>query len=135
MFLNDFFDDKYFNTFISRPNPGQSKLSTHNTGTPCNIYQTDNTYIFDLYLPGFSREDFDIDIVNNVLTVKGKTGGIKRNYIHQEYSASLKFERAFSLPKNINIDNINADYTSGILSIAVPLLEKQKPTAKKITIN
>ena len=133
MFLNDFFDDKYFNTLIR---PSQTKLNTHNASTPCNIYQSDNSYIFDLYLPGFSREDFDINIDNNILTVKGKTNdSVKRNYIHQEYSNSIKFERAFSLPKNINIDNIDADYTSGILSIAVPLLEKQKPTAKKITVN
>lgn len=132
MFLNDFFDDKYFNTL----KPVQSKLSTYNTSTPCNIYQYNNSYIFDLYLPGFSREDFDIDIENNILTVKGKSNdNAKRNYIHQEYTSSFKFERAFSLPKNINIDAIDADYTSGILSIAVPLLEKQKPTARKITIN
>ena len=133
MFLNDFFDDKYFNTLIR---PSQAKLNTHNSSTPCNIYQTDNSYIFDLYLPGFSREDFDINIDNNILTIKGKSDdSVKRNYIHQEYYSSIKFERAFSLPKNINIDNIDADYTSGILSISVPQLEKQKPTAKKITVN
>lgn len=134
MFLNDFFDDRYFNTLTRS---GQGKLNTHNTNTPCNIYQSNNSYIFDLYLPGFSREDFDINIDNNILTVKGKSSddNLKRNYIHQEYTKSFKFERAFSLPKNINIDSIDADYTSGILSISVPLLEKQKPTARKITIN
>lgn len=132
MFLNDFFDDKYFNTF----RPSQSNLNSHNTNTPCNIYLAENSYIFDLYLPGYSREDFDINIDNNVLTVKGKSSETeKRNYIHQEHYRSLKFERAFSLPKNINIDNIDADYTSGVLSISVPLIERQKPQTRKITIS
>jgi HSP20 family protein len=133
MFLNDFFDDKYFNTLVR---PSQANFNTaRNTDTPCNIYQLNNSYIFDLYLPGFSREDFDINVENSILTIKGKTSdNAKRNYIHQEYNNSFKFERAFSLPKNINIDDIDADYTSGILSISVPLLEKQKPTSRKITI-
>jgi len=131
MSLNDFFDDKYFNSFM-----GYTPKVNTRTNTPCNIYQENGSYVFDLYLPGFSRDDFSIDIDNNVLYIKGvSTNPKKRNYIHQEYIRTTKFERSWSLPKNVNIDAIDASYNSGVLSISIPLLEERKPQTKKITIN
>ena len=127
--LNDFFDDNLFNIATSV----KPKLSSR-ADILCNIYKQSGNFIFDLYLPGFSRDDFDIGIDNNILTVKGVSDYKKKNYIHQEHYQSTKFERSFSLPKNVDIDNVDADYTSGVLSISIPTFEERKPTTKKITI-
>ena len=130
MFLSDFFDDKYFNSYIS----GNNTKYRAQTNTPCNIYAVEGAYVFDLYLPGFSRNDFDINIDNNILSVKGTSDFEKKNYIHQEHVQATKFERSFSLPKNVDIDNVDADYTSGVLSISIPKFEERKPQTKKITV-
>lgn len=130
MFLNDFFDDKYFNSYIAGNN---NKLKSQ-PNIYCNIYQKDNSYIFDLYLPGFSRDDFNIRIDNNILTIDGSSDYQKKNYIHQEYYQPARFERNFSLPKNVDIDNVDADYTAGVLSILIPKFEERKPQTKKIII-
>lgn len=129
----DFFDDKYFNNLVGVTNSSLSGRQFNNN-TPCNIYQADNSYIFDLYLPGFSRDNFDISIDNNILSVKGTSEFKRQNYIHQEYTPSSKFERSFSIPKNVDIENIDADYTSGVLSISIPKFEERKPQAKKIIV-
>ena len=130
MFLSDFFDDKYFNSYIS----GTNTRFKAQTNTPCNIYDVKDAYVFDLYLPGFSRNDFDINIDNNILSVKGTSDFAKKNYIHQEHVQATKFERSFSLPKNVDIENVDADYTSGVLSISIPKFKERKPQAKKITV-
>ena len=126
----DFFDDKYFNNLVGT----NTNLQQRHANTPCNIYQSDNSYIFDLYLPGYSRDNFDISIDSNILSIKGVSEYKRQNYIHQEYTQSTKFERSFSIPKNVDIDNIDADYTSGVLSIAIPKIEERKPQSRKITI-
>ena len=127
--FNDFFDDKFFNLTTSV----SPKLSNR-SNIMCNIYKANDNFIFDLYLPGFSRSDFDIGIDNNILTIKGASDFKKKDYIHQEHIQPTKFERSFSLPKNVDIENIDADYTSGVLSISVPTIEERKPTIRKITI-
>jgi len=130
-YLNDFFNDDYFG--IGKSRGKQSHANSFNT--KCNIYKQDNSYVFDLFLPGFSRDNFDINIENNILTVKGTLDFEGKEYIHQEHIQTTKFKRSFSLPKNVDIDNVDADYTSGVLSILVPTYESKKPAAKKITIN
>ena len=130
----DFFDDKYFNNLVGMTTNTSLPGRQFNSNTPCNIYHADNSYIFDLYLPGFSRDNFDISIDNNILTIKGASEFKRQNYIHQEYTSSSKFERSFSIPKNVDIDNIDADYTAGVLSISIPKFEERKPQAKKITV-
>ena len=130
-YLNDFFNDDYFGIGKSRG----KQTNANNFNAKCNIYKQDNDFIFDLFLPGFSRDNFDIDIDNNILTVKGTLEAKEHKYIHQEHVQARKFERSFSLPKNVDIDNVDADYTSGVLSILVPTYENKKPTAKKININ
>lgn len=129
----DFFDDKYFNNLVGMNNPS-TNARQFNSNAQCNIYQADNSYIFDLYLPGFSRDNFDISIDNNILTVRGTSEFKRQNYVHQEYTPVSKFERSFSIPKNVDIDNVDADYTSGVLSISIPKIEERKPQAKKITV-
>ena len=65
-FINDFFDDKFINN-------RSGTRSTKNVYPQCNISQNnDGGFNFHLYVPGFSRNDFKIDVKNNVLTAKGQ---------------------------------------------------------------
>ncbi len=132
-YLNDFFNDDYFG--VGKRSNKQSLVNNFKFSTKCNIYKRDNSYVFDLFLPGFSRNDFDISIDNNILTIKGAAEIKSQKYIHQEFMRLENFNRSFSLPENADIDNVDADYTAGVLSLLVPMHEDRKSSAKKITVN
>jgi len=131
-FINDFFDDKFINDLSSL----KTGRSTKNVYPKCNISQNDDGgFNFHLYVPGFSRNDFKIDVKNNVLTTKGQLNETSRTkYVQQEYSQYTSFERSWTLPQGVNVDGIDASYDAGILLVTVPLLQERKPTTKTITV-
>jgi HSP20 family protein len=131
-YFNDFFDDKFLNDLTGLT----SRRTTKNVYPQCNISQTDKgSFNFNLCVPGFSRNDFAIDVKNNVLTVKGQLSETSRlKYIQQEFAQYASFERSWTLPKDVNVDSIDASYDAGILQISVPLLEERKPETKRITV-
>ena len=131
-YLNDFFDDKFFNDIAGLSN----RRSAKNVYPQCNIDQIDEgSFNFHLYVPGFARNDFTIDIKNNVLTVKGQLSESPRaKYVLQEFSQYTSFERSWTLPKDVNVDSIDASYEAGILKISVPLLQERQPEIKRITV-
>ena len=131
-YFNDFFDDKFLNDL----NGTSLRRSTKNVYPQCNIAQSeDGGFNFYVYVPGFARTDFCIDVKNNVLTAKGKLIDTSRTkYIHQEISQYTSFERSWTLPQEVNVDGIDASYNSGILHIIVPLLQERKPETKTITV-
>ena len=131
-YLNDFFDDKFFNNLSGL----SSRRSGKNIYPQCNISQADNGgFNFHLYVPGFSRNGFTIDVKNNVLTAKGQLSeSSNTKYIQQEFSQYTSFERSWTLPQGVNVDGIDASYNAGILQIDVPLLQERKPETKTITV-
>jgi len=129
-YLNDFFNDSYFNTNKFK---GGKLVGTNNT--KCNVYRDKKNLFFDLSLPGFSKDDFNISIENSVLTIYGKTvEDTKKDYIHQEFTPLNVFKRSFSMPENINIEQVDAKYEAGILSVTIPFLEEKKTVTKNIEV-
>ena len=131
-YFNDFFDDKLLNN-LTAVTP---KHSGKNVYPQCNISQDDGVgFNFHLYVPGFSRNDFKIDVKNNVLTAKGQLSETSRTkYVQQEFAQYTSFERSWTLPQGVNVDGIDASYNAGILQITVPLLQERKPETKTITV-
>tara|TARA_Y100001972_G_C7613003_1_gene307324 strand:- start:561 stop:1013 length:453 start_codon:yes stop_codon:yes gene_type:complete len=131
-YFNDFFDDKFINDLTSLP----SRRVTKNVYPQCNISQSDDGgFNFHLYVPGFSRNDFTIDVKNNVLTARGKIGETSRTkFVQQEFTQYTSFERSWTLPQGVNVSGIDATYNAGVLEISVPLLQERKPETKTITV-
>ena len=70
-----------------------------------------------------------------MLTAKGQLSEASRSkYIQQEFAQYTSFERSWTLPKDVNVDSIDASYDAGILQISVPLLQERKPETKRITV-
>ena len=130
-YFNDFFDDKFLNNLTA-----VTKRPAKNVYPQCNISRSDDgSFNFYLYVPGFSRNDFGIDVKNNVLTAKGHlTETSNTKFVQQEFAQYTSFERSWTLPQDVNVDGIDASYNSGILQISVPLLQERKPTTKTITV-
>ena len=91
-----------------------------------NMRESENEYFIEVELPGVHKENVDIQIDANVLTVSGERA-IKEDVKEEEYrkveSNYGKFSRAFTLPKRIDTSSIEASFELGILEITVPKKE------------
>lgn len=89
----------------------------------------------EIDMPGVKKEDIDVRIDNNILTVSGerkmKKEVKKKDYYLMESSFG-RIERSFSLPKGIDKDKINAEYKDGRLVIDLEREESLKPKAIEV---
>lgn len=109
--------------------PSRSHRS-HNTTPRANVTKTDTGYGIELAAPGFSRDEFEMKVENNKLSITMGTEDSKEyeeKLIHREYRFH-NFVRSFSLPENTNIESISARYEAGILYVDVPVEEKNIQT-------
>jgi len=92
-----------------------------------NIVENQENFELQLAAPGFRKEDINISLDNNVLTISSeKEVNENETYTRREFSAG-SFMRSFTIPKNIQIENISAEFTDGILKLNLP----KKPEYKK----
>jgi HSP20 family protein len=87
-------------------------------------------------LPGIEEKDIDIQVEDGTLTLKAERKFEKEtkdgNY-HRVERAYGSFERSFSLPENVDGDNIAAAYNKGVLEVTLPKVEVQAK-AKKVKV-
>jgi HSP20 family protein len=99
------------------------------------IYDREDKIVIQAELPGVDKKDISVDVKGRILTLKGERSSEKEtkeeNYYRRERTFG-KFERAFTLPSDVNPEMIKADYKDGVLKIEVPKPEEQKP--KQITV-
>jgi HSP20 family protein len=99
------------------------------------IYENKDQIVLEAELPGMNREDFDLSIENNVLTLRGERRFEKKddndNYHRVERSYG-SFTRSFTLPQTVSAEGAQAEYRNGVLRVALPKREETK--ARKIQI-
>jgi HSP20 family protein len=107
-------------------------FSDTNTTIPAvNVKEDNDKFEIEVAAPGMKKEDFKLQIENNVLTIcsekKGEKEEKKDNYSRREFSYQ-SFQRRFTLPdSHIQRDKIVAKYADGILIIELPKREEVKP--------
>lgn len=93
---------------------------------PLDIDETDERYEVRLDVPGVAREDLAVRFENGTLIVSGQRSRPGKSSKRAE-RWSGKFERSFSLPDDADASRIEAKLEAGVLTIALPKLEKAKP--------
>lgn len=128
--LEDFFDD-FFNSF--------NRFGLTNTGVNAfrtDIKETENEYIVLAELPGVNKDNINIEVDENYMTITAVNDEIieeeKNNYIRKE-RRSGRFQRSFNI-SDVKADEIRAKYENGILEIVLPKAEKGKKS-RRIDIN
>lgn len=114
-----------FDDLFTTDTPSRTHRS-YNTTPRANVVKTDTGYGIELAAPGFSRDEFELSVHKNKLTIGLGTEDTKEyedKLVHREYRYT-SFTRSFTLPENTNVDRINARYEAGILYIDVPVEEK-----------
>lgn len=102
-----------------------------------NILETEDCFRVDVAAPGMTREEFNIELDNDILTISSndkkeeENNGEQESYTRKEFSYT-NFKRAFSLPETVNYENISASYENGILVINLPKKEEAKVQPKRM---
>lgn len=113
----NFYLDDIFNDFIA---------STKVNGMECDIYEKDGDYHIEMDIPGFDKNDINIECKNGYLTITAEkheeVNEDDKNYIRRERRTG-KYERSFYLGE-IETDNIEAEFKDGLLKILVPKRDK-----------
>ncbi len=116
--LDSFFNDS-FPSFRLLP---ESRFDTGNIAV--DIRETENSYKVTADFPGIAKEDIDVTVDNNVLTIAAEhkdeaeeKDGSK--IIRQERRVG-RYSRSFNLGKNINQAAIKAEFDNGVLTLDIP---------------
>ncbi len=103
-----------------------------------NISEDAETFKIELAAPGISKEDFKINLEKDVLSIstekKVENNEDKKHYSRKEFSYH-SFKRSFTLPENVDKENILAQYVSGILYVTITKAKKAEDVVKTISIS
>lgn len=132
--LPSVFDDMFKNDWLG----GTTGVNRVGTSIPAvNIQENDENFLVEVAAPGKVKEDFKIELENDVLTISSeerKENEITENagrFTRKEFSYST-FRRAFSLPESVESGKIAASYKNGVLEITLPKKEEAKVQAKRM---
>lgn len=115
---------------------GQEEMAHGAWAPSVDIFEDKETLTLEAELPGMKREDFEISVENNVITLSGERKFEKRtegdNYHRVERSYG-SFTRSFTLPQTVTVDGATAEFENGVLRVSLPKREETK--ARKIEIS
>lgn len=131
-FFQDFF--KPWNEWFD-----EDALSKTLTVPAVNVTEEADNYMVALAAPGMKKEDFTIEVEGDLLTISAAKEDSQeeknKKYSRKEYHYA-SFTRSFTLPELVNRDKIEANYTDGVLNIALPKLkDEKKSTVQKVNVN
>ncbi|MFN0275584.1 MAG: Hsp20/alpha crystallin family protein [Chitinophagales bacterium] len=103
-----------------------------------NVSESEKEFKLEFAVPGFSKQDFHVDVEKDYITVSAKREENKETkegkFTRKEFSYG-SFQRTFTLPENIDSEKIDAVYENGILNIVLPKKEvKAVQNVQKITV-
>jgi HSP20 family protein len=102
-----------------------------------NIKETADDFKVEVAVPGKKKDDFNIELDQNVLTISSETKNENEEksedgtFTRKEFNYT-SFKRAFTLPDSVEQDKIKAVYKEGVLNITVPKREESKQKPKRM---
>lgn len=122
-----------FNTARAYGRPAASQ-----TNLPAvNVRNTDTSLVLDLAAPGLKKEALKLTVEANTLTVAYQPDAADKTaetFTRHEFGVGA-FERGFRLPKDVNVEQITAAYTDGILTVTLPkIVINEEKLVKEIAV-
>jgi len=116
--FNNFFKNDYHEAYAKNCS---KKLAT-------NVFETETEFKIELLLPGYKKEDVQLNYQNNLLTIKVENEvkeekAEEYKYAHREFGAA-NFEKQYRIPKSVNDEKISAKFENGVLNIELPKKEE-----------
>jgi HSP20 family protein len=104
---------------------------------PVDIYETGaHEIVLKAEAPGLKREDIDLTVENNTLTIRGerkRDEAVADESYHRVERSFGPFSRSFTLPPTVDASRVRAEYRDGVLTVTIPMREEAKP--RQIQVN
>lgn len=138
------FQDMYtlqnrLNSLFQEVNRGEDETLTASAFVPpVDIYEDANHVVLKLEVPGMKLDDFDIQMENNALTVRGERRFEKEtkeeNY-HRMERRYGSFARVFTLPNTLDPETVKASYDAGILTVEMGKRAEARPKRIQVSVS
>ncbi|WP_373031118.1 Hsp20/alpha crystallin family protein [Sulfurovum sp.] len=128
---------KHFDSFLDNFIENRGSLLKTDFNPSVNTREGEHAYHVEVDLPGVKKEDIDVDVKDNIVTISGERKTkkeVKEEDYYKVESSYGKFERSFTLPENVDVENIHAESQDGVLEVVIPKLAKAENKSKKIEI-
>ena len=120
--FNDFFGD---DSFFTKKQPNLMKTD---------IKEKNNSYVIEMDLPGFNKENINLSLNNGYLEISAKTVKEEKNDEDEKYLRQERYygecSRSFYIGEDLTEEDINAEFKNGILKITIPKKEEQEQKAQ-----
>jgi HSP20 family protein len=117
--------DRFYNEALARP-----MLEHFYVGAPAmDVYQTSDSVVVEITLPGVKPDDTHINVSGGVLTIRGDTKtekDVKGATYHMRERRDYSFNRSVVLPCEVDSDKAKAEFEDGVLTITLPKTEEVK---------
>ena len=126
---------KFYSPLFAAQHP-KTDADRYNWAPAVDISETDDGFEVRAELPGVAKEDLHVSIKDNLLTLSGEKRQEKvddtQNYrrVERRYGS---FQRRFTLPSEVETDDISAEFKDGVLTLSIPKPETAKPAEIPIT--
>lgn len=120
--------DELYNSFLKN-DVHENYLQNRAKQPATNIFETETNFKIEVLLPGFKKEDVQMNYHKNLLTIKvNKEQNEEKTqeeykYSHREFG-TFNFEKQFQIPNTVNIETVDAKFENGILTIVLPKKEE-----------
>ncbi len=120
-----------FDNFVTQK-VRQPSFSNTGVSTPAvNIMETNDDFRLEMVAPGMQREDFRVELQDNILTIsydhEDNRNGERHDWKYRTHEYNYhSFSRSFSVPPTINTEKIEAHYENGILKLTLPKKEEAR---------
>jgi HSP20 family protein len=105
---------------------------------PVDIYETEtHDLVVKAELPDMTREDIEVTVENNTLTLKGTKkfpGDVKEDQFRRVERSYGTFSRSFTLPNTVDAGKVSAEYKNGVLTVKLPFREEAKPRTINVEV-
>lgn len=126
------------NSLFQEYNRGEGDaLTTAAFAPPVDVYEDEHKIVLKLEVPGLKESDLDIQLENNVLTVKGERKfekDEKEENFHRIERRYGSFYRSFAIPNTVNPDSVKASYEAGVLKVELDKRAEAEPKQIKVEV-
>jgi HSP20 family protein len=127
--------NRMFDQFFRGGTGREASWGQYTWAPPVDIYETDDALVFQVELPGVSKDEVSIEIHQNTLMLRGErkhAAQVPDNRYHRTERPYGPFQRSFVLPTLVDQEHVQATYHDGVLELRLPKSEAAKP--KRIAI-
>ena len=110
-----------------QPNSWKVNNSTYSWSPPTDIYKNQEKLIIKIELAGMKQSEIIVNMENNILIVSGTRKEIVEPRLYRQIEIRFgDFRSAIELPDGLDIENTNAEYEDGFLTISIPFTQPKK---------